>query len=235
MSNNTRYRNNIPLGGRGGRGGHSARESSKPNTFGAKKPFERKFREENKKELSLFKKENKEMKDFKVILGGDDTEKVILPSYEDDDRDKTLLILIKEFNMMIEDRDIFKDEDIGEDEDRYTFAALKKRNKLKVIKETSRKFRACLKGEARDKWLKLIEDQPILTSDNYEVDKTYEVKIFFENQTSLVSESLNEDAIETTKAYLQETKKLRSLKIENYIRRVKTLNNYITLMEKGTV
>lgn len=52
---------------------------------------------------------------------------------------------------------------------------------------------------------------------------------------SLVEESLNKDAIETTKSYLQKTKKLRSLKIENYIRRVKTLNNYITLMKEGTV
>ena len=52
---------------------------------------------------------------------------------------------------------------------------------------------------------------------------------------SLVEESLIKDAIETTKSYLQKTKKLRSLKIENYIRRVKTLNNYITLMKEGTV
>ena len=52
---------------------------------------------------------------------------------------------------------------------------------------------------------------------------------------SLVEESLNKDAIETTKSYLQKTKKLRSLKIENYIRRVKNLNNYITLMKEGAV
>ena len=91
-------------------------------------------------------------------------------------------------------------------------------------------FRACLKGETRDRCLKLIDDQLILTSDNYEVDNTYEVKIFFENWTSLVSESLNEGDIEPAKTCLQETKKPRSLKIENYIRRLKILNNYIPRM-----
>ena len=116
MSNNTRYRNNTPRGGRGGMGGHSARESSKPKIFVAKKLFERKFREENKKVLSLFKRENKEMKESKVKLGDDDTEKVILPSYGDDDRDETLLILVKKFNIMIEDGDLLKDQ--------HTFNAL---------------------------------------------------------------------------------------------------------------
>ena len=74
-------------------------------------------------------------------------------------------------------------------------------------------------------WIKLIEDQPVLTSDNYEVDNTYGVKTFFKNQRSLSSESLNEYAVKITKGY-------RSLKVENYIRRVKTLNNYIHLMKR---
>ena len=47
--------------------------------------------------------------------------------------------------------------------------------------------------------------------------------------------ALNEDAVELIKSYLQETKKPRSMKVENYIRRVKTLNNYIPLMELGAV
>ena len=67
---------------------------------------------------------------------------MILPSYGDDTRDKTLLILKKEFNMIIEDAYLLKDEDTSEEEDRHTFMTLKKINKLKATKETSRKFRA---------------------------------------------------------------------------------------------
>ena len=163
-------------------------------------------------------------------LGGDDTEKVILPTYGDE----TLLILVKKSNVMIEDGDLFKDKYIGEEEDRYTCSTLKKRHKLKAIKETFRKFRACLKGDPRDKWIKLIEDQLVLTLDNYEVDNTYGVKIFFKNQTSLVSESLNEDEVVITKDYLQERKKPRSLTVEKYILIVKTLNNYILLMKRNS-
>ena len=48
-------------------------------------------------------------------MGGDDTEKVILPTYGNDDWDEILLIVVKEFNMMIEDGDMFKEEDIGEE------------------------------------------------------------------------------------------------------------------------
>ena len=92
----------------------------------------------------MFKKEEKESKEFKVNLGGDDTEKVILPTYGDDDRDETLLILVKEFNMMFEDKDQFKDENIGEEENRNSFTALKRNRKLKAIKETFRRFRVCL-------------------------------------------------------------------------------------------
>ena len=99
----------------------------------------------------MFKKEAKESKDFKVKLGCDDTEKVILPTYGDDDRDETLLILVKEFNMMIEDGELFKEENVGEEENRNNFTSLKKKHKLKAIKETFRKFRPCLKGDPRDK------------------------------------------------------------------------------------
>ena len=44
--------------------------------------------------------------------------------------------------MIIEDAYLLKDEDTSEEEDRHTFMTLKKRNKLKATKETSRKFRA---------------------------------------------------------------------------------------------
>ena len=64
---------------------------------------------------------------------GDDTEKVNLPTYGDDDRDETLLVLVKEFNMMVEDGCLFKEEDIGLEEDRNGFTAAKNRNKLRAI------------------------------------------------------------------------------------------------------
>ena len=63
------------------------------------------------------------MKEFKVQLGGNNTEKVMLSFYGDDDRDETLLILVKEFIIMIEDEDLFKNNDIGEEVVRNTFTA----------------------------------------------------------------------------------------------------------------
>ena len=73
----------------------------------------------------------------------------------------------------------------------------------------------------------------MISPDNYEVDNTFGVQAFYSQQTALVSKSLDEDAVENTKEYLQNTKKPRSQKIENYIRRVKTVNNYIPLMKNG--
>jgi len=181
----------------------------------------------------LFKKEAKELKEFKVKLGGSDTEKVVLPSYGDDDRDETLLTLVKEFNMMIEDGDLLKNEESGLEEHRNGFTNLKRKNKLKAIKETFRNFRSCLKGDPRDKWITLTDDLPVITQNNYEVDNTFGVEAFYLQQTALVSKSLDEDAVEMTNEYLQYTKKPRSQKIENYIRRVKNVNNYIPLMKQG--
>ena len=91
--------------------------------------------------MSLHKIEAKENKKFKVKMGGDDTEKVIIPTYEDNDPDESLLILVNEFNMMIDNGDLFKVEDIGEEDDRSSVSALKKRHILKAIKEAFRKFR----------------------------------------------------------------------------------------------
>ena len=175
MSNTYKRKdNNFQRGARGGRGSHQRRDQQNKSTFSTKKPFERKFKEENRKNLSLYKKEAKESKEFKVKLGGDDTEKVVLPTYGDDDRDETLLTLVKEFNMMIEDGDLMKDEEIGLEDDRNGFTSLKKRNKLKAIKETFRKFRSCLKGDPRDKWI-----LPVISPDNYEVDNTFGVQAFY--------------------------------------------------------
>ena len=119
MSNTYKRKDDIfQRGARGGRGSHQKRDQKNKSTFSMKKPFERKFKEENRKNLSLYKKEAKESIEFKVKLGGDDTEKVVLPTYGDDDRDEPLLTLIKEFNMMIEDGDLMKDEEIGLEDDR---------------------------------------------------------------------------------------------------------------------
>ena len=112
MSNNQR-RNNFPRGGRWERSGHGTRDQQNKNTFQGKKYFERKFKEENRKELPLYKKEAKDSKEFKVKLEGDDTEKVNLPTYEDDNRDETLLILVKELNMMVDDGDLLNEKNIG--------------------------------------------------------------------------------------------------------------------------
>ena len=97
MSNTYQKRkdNVFQRGARGGRGSHQRRDQQNKSTFSTKKPFERKFKEENRKNLSLYKKEAKESKEFKVKLGGDDTEKVVLPTYGDDDSDETLLTLVK--------------------------------------------------------------------------------------------------------------------------------------------
>ena len=126
------------------------------------------------------------------------------------------------------------DKEIWLEKDRNGFTNLKKRNKLKAIKETFWKFRSCLKGDPRDKWIILTEDLPVINPDNYEVDNTFGVQAFYSQQTALVSKSLDEDAVEITKEYLQDTKKPRSQKIENYIRRVKTVNNYIPLIKTGS-
>ena len=58
MNNNNR-RNNFQRGGRGWRAGHQKRDQQNKPTFQSKKLFERKFKEDNRKDLSLFKKEAK--------------------------------------------------------------------------------------------------------------------------------------------------------------------------------
>ena len=46
---------------------------------------------------------------------------------------------------------------------------------------------------------------------------------------------LDEEAIEDLKTYLRNTKKPRKMRIDNYIRRIKTLSNYILLMDNGAI
>ena len=101
--------------------------------------------------------------------------------------------------MMIEDGELLKDEEIGSEEDKKGFTNLKKRNKLKAIKETFAKFRSCLKGDPRDKYITLTDDLPVITQDNYEVDNTFGMQAFYLQQTTLVAKLLDEDAVEVTK------------------------------------
>ena len=61
--------------------------------------------------------------------------------------------MVKDFNRLIEDGALLKQDEIGSE-------AEKNRQKLVTIKEVYRKFRSCLKGESRDTWIKIVEDQP---------------------------------------------------------------------------
>ena len=64
----------------------------------------RKNEDSNRKEMFFFCKESEDKKEFKIRLGGNDTEKVYIPSYGDNDLDETLLNLVKDFNLLIENR-----------------------------------------------------------------------------------------------------------------------------------
>ena len=79
----------------------------------------------------------------------------------------------------------------------------------------------------------MVEDQPILVTDNYTIDNTYGVLNFEMNQRSLIKASLDEESIEDLKTYLQNQKKPRNMRIDNYTQRVKTLNNYIPVRITG--
>ena len=125
--------------------------------------------------------------------------------------------------MMVEDGDLLKEEDIRLEEDRNGFTVVKKRNKLKAIKETFRKFRVCIKSDPRDKWIALTEDLPVITQDNYKVDNIFGVQAFYDQQTNLVAKSLDGDDVEVTKEYLQDTKKNQE------VRRSKTTSEDLRL------
>ena len=123
--------------------------------------------------------------------------------------------MVKAFNLLIEDKDLLKQDEIRSEEYDRPFSTAKKRKKLVVIKEVYRKVRSCQKGEARDTWLKIVEDQPILAIDNYAIDNTYGVLNFETNQKILIKASLDEKAIEDLKTYLQNQKKPIHMTIDN--------------------
>ena len=97
------------------------------------------------------------------------------------------------------------------------------------------KSRSCLKGETRDTWLKIVKNQLILATDNYVIDNTYGVENFETNRKSLIKSSRDEEAIEDLKTYIQNQKKTRNMRIDSYVRRVKTLNNYTSFMDNGAI
>ena len=88
----------------------------------------------------------------------------------DNDQDETLLVLVKDFNFLIKDVNLFKGETIGSEEHNRPFMIVRSRYKLVVIKEIYRKFRSCLKREVQE--VKLVKDQQVLTIDNYTGNNT---------------------------------------------------------------
>ena len=76
---------------------------------------------------------------------------------------------------MVKDGDLLNEEAIGSEKNGWRFTNAQNRNKLIAIKEVYRKFRSCLKGEARDNRLKLVKGQPELNAPNYAVDNTFSV------------------------------------------------------------
>ena len=90
----------------------------------------------------------------------------------DNDQDETLLNFIKDFDLLIEDGDLLKEDEIGSEKFDRPFTVTKDRNMLDIIKEFYRKFRSCLKGEARDTWFTLVDNQPILVTYNYAINNT---------------------------------------------------------------
>lgn len=79
----------------------------------------------------------------------------------------------------------------------------------------------------------MVDDQPILDADNYALDNAYGVQNFVDNKKDLIKLMLDEEAIEDLKTYLKNQKKSRSMRIDNYTRQTKMLNNYTPWIDKG--
>ena len=92
--------------GRGRFGNHNGRGKDKfrrsdHNNNGKKE------NNENKKGISFKYEEPKEQKEFKISLGTTNKEKVNIPIYDDHSKHETMFILIKRFNIMVDDGDLF--------------------------------------------------------------------------------------------------------------------------------
>ena len=66
-----------------------------------------------------------------------------------DNRDKPLLILVKEFNMMVKDGDLFKDNEFGMVLTQDTFTNQKLMNRLKTTKEMCCKLSTLSEGQGK--------------------------------------------------------------------------------------
>ena len=172
-------------------------------------------------------------------MGTTNKEKVNIPIYDDHSKHETMFILIKRFNIMVDDGDLFF-ENTGtasrEEANRGTMTAAQRTYKLNKIKEVYRTFRFCLLGKASEKWLKVINDAPEFDDvNNYEAGNTLSVTGFEDFQKELVERLFEDELIENTKAFLINTPKPKYLSVEDYISRIETINNYIPLMAIGAV
>ena len=185
--------------------------------------------------------EPKQYKDFKINLGGESTEKVKIPIFNDQARNETMFLLIHRFNQMIDDGDLFREE-TGEDNqmerDIEDMSEDEKAWKLTKIKHVYRLFRSCLQDRARDEWENLLDESeaPDLPCNYDDEDhNVMGVEAFFDHQRMLVSKIFELELIENTKAYMMNTNKPRNMTVEKYVRRVQTINNYIPWMDIGAV
>ena len=249
MSNNYSGRGNYKNNNNnfGGRGRGSGRGNFRNNGGrGRGNNFKRNHHNNNNKEnrdtrkgLSFDYKEPKETKELKISLGATSSEKVNIPIYDDHSRHETMFILIKRFNIMVDDGDLFF-ENTGLptrcEANTANMTAAQKAYKLNKIKEVYRTFRSCLLGKAREKWLKVLENAPEFDPvNNYEPDNVLSVEGFEDYQKELVESLFEDELIENTKAFLINTPKPRNLNVEDYVSRVETINNYIPYMAVGAV
>ena len=79
----------------------------------------------------------------------------------------------KVFNLLIEDNDLLAEDKIGKESHRDDFIAIKRQKKIVEIREIYRRFRSCLKIEAKETRLKLRDGQEILQPNKYEVNNIY--------------------------------------------------------------
>ena len=80
-----------------------------------------------------------------------------------------------------------------------------------------------MKGTARDAWLGVLDDDPVIPVARGEA-------VFRRHLESFRAQFLDEMAAEDQIEYLRTTKKPKSLPVKEWIRRMKTINNYLPFM-----
>ena len=85
--------------------------------------------------------------------------------------------------------------------------------------------------------MQVLAEAPIFEpdADNYAPDNIYSVEVFDTRQKELAKRMLSDDIIEDVKAYLQDNMQPTYLSVNDYITRIETINNYVTLMQEGAV